>query len=450
MEAGSPRRWIESTLACAAIAGVLLAAIAGGAWILYAADREPTTLVVVPPSAPPAAPTSSPEPASAPEAAIVATEAPPAADEVQMCGGEWVKVGADGEVDKEAAEAFTKRAVDATRQATLMAMQASVDQRAQAAAHFFQMSVAVNRAGADKLAQGADFTRTFFEAGPDSHRDALVRLAEDSTDPQVYAWAYHACHRADPRTLGACQLINAEQWARLDPSNAAPWLILAGEADTRHDASGVDDAMYHVASAERLDSGWGRLTSAVVEHAPSDEEHLVGAIGLAVEAIGIDAATSFDYLTGSRYCNAKNEIDANRRETCERVAELFVDRSSTLLEKTIGAGMARRLGWPAERVQAIRKEQAALSGVSIHDAFQLETSHDCADLRGLLGRFRDTGTMGEVASLQRAAAASGKSYEQLATDSRDEANELLKRLQRAQDAASAASAPDGAASVSSQ
>jgi hypothetical protein len=450
MEPGTPRRWIESTPGRAAIAGIVVAAIAGGAWIFYAADREPATLVVAPPSAPPVAPVSNPEPASAPEAVVVETEAAPAGDEVQMCGGEWVKIGADGEVDKEAAEASTKRAIEATRQATIAAMEASVDQRAQAAAHFFQMSITVNRAAADKVARGADLMQAFFDAGPDAHRDALVRLAQDSTDPQVYAWAYLACHRADPRALGSCQLINAEQWARLDSSNAAPWLILAGEADRRHDASGVDDAMYHVASAERLDSGWGRLTSAVIEHVPPDEAHLAGAVGLAVEAIGIDAATFFDYQTGARYCNARNAVDANRRETCERVAELFVDRSSTLMERAIGAGMARRLAWPTERLEAISRERAALLGVSTHDALQIDASHGCAEIRALLERFHETGTRGEVVSLQQAAAASGKSYEQLATDYLSDMNELWKRAQKAQDAASAASAADGAASVSSQ
>jgi hypothetical protein len=95
--------------------------------------------------------------------------------------------------------------------------------------------------------------------------EALARLAVESADPQVYAWAYRACAAAPRGSAGSCQLINALQWARLDPGNAEPWFAVAREARGRRDGAGVDDAMFHVAAASLDDAGWGRLVDEMVK-----------------------------------------------------------------------------------------------------------------------------------------------------------------------------------------
>ncbi len=417
MEVSTLRRWIGARPGGIAIGVAAIVVAVGVAWIAFKGEGEPTEVAVPPPASPTIAidlPASSAAAASAPEPAVLG-EASPADDEVQMCGGEWVKTGADGEVVKEEAEAFERRALEATKQPTLAVMEASGDERVQAAARFYQ-------------------------AGVEAHREALVHLAQGSTDPQVYAWAYQACRRADPSAQGSCQLVSIEQWARLDPSNAMPWLALAREAELRHDATALDDAMFHVASAERLDIGWGQLPSALVEHVPSGDENLVGALGLAIEAIGAEAAEAVAYSTAMKYCSANELADANRRENCERVAELLIDRSTMLVERKMGAALGKRLGWPPERLESLRKEHDALFGTAVHDTVRIDGTRSCADLRRELERIRDVARNGEIATARLALEASGKTSEQIAVDYRQDLARLQDEVQPEEAAASAASA----------
>jgi hypothetical protein len=122
-------------------------------------------------------------------------QASPETDEVQICGGAWVKAGADGQVDSKEAEAVSRGMLETTRAPTLAAMEASADERVQAAAHFYRYNL--DRAF-EACREGTACTRRT-EAqshAADAERTALVRLAQSSTDPQIYAWAYRSC--SDP------------------------------------------------------------------------------------------------------------------------------------------------------------------------------------------------------------------------------------------------------------
>jgi hypothetical protein len=348
------------------------------------------------------------------------------ADEIQVCGGAWLKLNTDGRVGEPEANDFEQRSVEATRLPTLKAMESSPDERTRAAVQLLQM--------ADTETQSAG-----------AHRDALARLARDSTDPQVYAWAYRACSAGASAPEGACQLINAEQWARLDPSNGVPWLVIAGDAETRHDASGLDDAMFHMASAERQDTGRGALPATVLDHIPAGEEFLLGARGLEMEAIGIDAAGSMPYMTIMRYCATDNLADANRRQTCERVAELLVERSTTLIDLGIGASVGKRfLDWPEDQNRALEDRRAALFGAFPRELpdTNAELLMSCTRIRRELSRVRDVGKYGEIDSLRRVVAASGKDLPQLASENRKWVREELGRMHPEAAPASASSSAE--------
>lgn len=336
-----------------------------------------------------------------------------AGDEGQLCSDGLDQAGQAGRISREDAAALLVAAVEATRRSTLAAMAASADVRAQAAAHFFQYN-------------------------EPAQREALARLAAGSSDPQVYAWAHYACHRADGRPKGACQLIHTEQWARLDAGNAMPWLSLASEAATRGDAAALDDAMFHIASATRMDSGLTRLPSAVVASLPLDAD-LYGGFAMVMEAFGIEAAVPLDYGTTLRFCKAEKLVDSNRRQVCERVADLFVDRSATLIDRSIGIALAKSVGWPAPRLQQARDEIEASQGLAEFGMFKPDASYSCAGLRHQLNYVLDIGTAGEVDILRKAMLASGKPIAQLAADYRKASVELMEKLQR-QEAASSASA----------
>ena len=50
-------------------------------------------------------------------------------------------------------------------------------------------------------------------------RESLARFAATTPDPAAYALAYRMCGSGRLRD-GACGMLSAEQWARLDPGNA--------------------------------------------------------------------------------------------------------------------------------------------------------------------------------------------------------------------------------------
>ena len=89
--------------------------------------------------------------------------------------------------------------------------------------------------------------------------DQLVRLAVVSQDPLVYVIALEACKGSAEGGAANCALLSLEQWARLDPDNAQPWLELAAQAQREHDVDAELDAMRHAAlvPAQRRAPGSG-------------------------------------------------------------------------------------------------------------------------------------------------------------------------------------------------
>lgn len=350
-------------------------------------------------------------PASVPQ--VVAEANAPGSDEVQICGGSWVKLGPDGNVAWDSVEKVSRAGVDALAAKVLTAMESSGDERAQAAAHFFQSAgIRLARIRAAGCNADLDCQRDAAAKVQDSlgHRDALARLAQSATDPQVYAWAVQACNADEQSAGGFCQLISAAQWARLDASNAAPWIDVAEKAGAQLDAAGVDDALFHVAMAARHDTGSGVLAALLLEHTPSGEGDLIGALELSVRAVGIDAVLDIPPAqTLNGLCRVGDLADSNRREVCSRIGDLLAGRSTTLLAHAIGRGLGKRLGWPAERIKVLEQERDAFLAVASQDARAGAQMLTCRDLQSQLQRIRDSAALGELEALRRRVGETGTS-----------------------------------------
>jgi len=297
--------------------------------------------------------------ATAPEPPATASHG---SDEVELCGGLWVKLKDDGSVDDDDLRRTVR--LPEARARVIEALRADSSELARAAAVWLSLS----GSDADRLAMigavsgcnGAECeasrqaTVRFTEG-----RDALARMATTTQDPQVYALAFNTCGRAQP-TAGACQLLSAEQWARLDPDNATPWLFLLAQAGQRKDAAAQSEALFRLSASRRSDQYFFALPGLLLAHLPGDEASLNAAAALTAEVIGVEAAWSLPgYQDLVAMCRPPALRDANRRQTCSAVAELLVDRSDTLLERGIGIALGRHLGWPSERLERLRGEQAA-------------------------------------------------------------------------------------------
>jgi hypothetical protein len=198
----------------------------------------------------------------------------------------------------------------------------------------------------------------------------LVTIAGQSNDPAAVALALNVCKeqgvglRCDPR-------VGAARWASLEPDNAAAWLHVAAEAEAHAEPHAVSEALARAAAASRFDD-YGRtllspIETSAVRSAATVERFQAQSDITAVWLSWPDAA--YAQMTKSCLVDA---LDARNRSACSNLAQLIADES--MLGRTLGIAIAKRTGWPAERVQALRAEQ-----VRFQRALSTEAPVDQAD-----------------------------------------------------------------------
>ncbi|MBX3621874.1 MAG: hypothetical protein KF891_18030 [Rhizobacter sp.] len=316
-----------------------------------------------------------------PLAPPAAASEPMAADETEVCGLGRVK--ADPEHRPRDMAPIT-RAVGQARERVLPLLLAG-DDTARAAGLLLQ---ALGEPEAGDGLPAADASQA---------RDALAQMAVATRSPGVYAWAMRACQRE--RGSGACALLSADQWARLEPGNAIAWLNVAADAQARGDSAGVAEAMYRVSHASRSDARWGALVGVVLARVPADTGLLAKA-GLAMDVAAVDTRAEIPLVAASQYCSVPAVRDANRQQVCAAVAEVLATRGSTLVEASLGATLGQRVGWPAERVAAAADERDAMAQLSRLP--QPPGVWSCAGLVKVLSQLTEVGQHGELAALRAA------------------------------------------------
>lgn len=322
----------------------------------------------------------------------------PEVDEIEVCGGAWVKVQADGVLD-----------------------QADLD-RATRLPHPRERIVAAMRADSGDLSQAAALWLTLMSAGADGNRalDALVQKALSSSDPKAYALAFNSCG-GERRSTGACAMLSAAQWARLDPGNLSPWLAMLTDARARQDRAAEDEALHRMATARRSELGTFLLPGLVVNAAPADDASVLAAWAMADEMIGAASAwhlPGYQHLIGA--CKGVALRDANRRQTCAAIAEVLSEHADTVLERRFGTLIGARVGWPAERVDRVRGEQAAHEAALSASAPLADGRRDlgCARLRRDLDHLRRLARLGETGVLREWVAQSGMSPDDFVREER--------------------------------
>lgn len=330
---------------------VLTAALAALTMLLLRnPDTAPTPLV---PASTSGADDSEPDSASwwradsAPVARREPVRAALAGDEIEICGGARVKVDARGE--PEDAQMLTFAMTHEARQRTLAAMSSSSDALTRAAALFLAPA--------------------WRELAPAS-RDTLARTAASTADPRLYALAMHACGASAAAQDGACQMLSAAQWARLDPANAVPWMFVADAASSGGDAGALNEAMYRIAQASRSDAGERLVSALVLAHVPTADASLPGSVHLMHEVIDTLSAWSVPRYTVTRFCDDTQLHDPNGRQTCADMAEVLAMKSTHMLDQRQGADIGRRLGWAEERNASFNAERDAI-GVGVASSLRV-------------------------------------------------------------------------------
>jgi hypothetical protein len=262
---------------------------------------------------------------------------------VEICGYGQVQI------DKNDSIAIFQQVVALTKGAGtrwLSALQNSGDLRARVAGLLLEGKVT----GGDSLHPVAEQTR-----------NEVVQLAAGAGDPAVYAMALSMCGTSAVTDAdSACRQLSLQGWARMDPDNAVPWLLLAGKARASHDSATEADAFSHAATAHRIDAYSDSVFAFAEPELPQDVTPLERSY-LATEVIGVEAATALSHLSvASQHCSSDAMQNSTVRQQCDSLAELLVTKGANLLDLGIGKTIGERAGWSSERVKELVLEQHAL------------------------------------------------------------------------------------------
>jgi hypothetical protein len=388
--------------------------------------------------------------------AALAASAPGRAEpgEVELCGVGTLQVSDEPkEADAQSRRIFKARS-PAARTAWLNAMQASTDVRTRAAGWLLEALrpdalVADDPADEDERhkaecggakacidqldKQGVQQ----LEARSAGARDKLARLAHDSRDPLVYAYAMNLCTSSQWLTKsatapGACQLLSDAQWVSVDPDNAHPWLVRADRASSGEMA----EVLYRASRANSHKTYWGAAYSLVLAAEPAGTA-AVDRILMLVDIRAMDAISPVALSAATKQCASPMLSDANRRETCDSLAELFVHRSQTWTERIFGEKMGERLGWSVERLERLREESDGLRHAQVAVFDEAAGTYSCQNMLTTTTFFADVARVGEIGAARELQRRSGKSMSELAQARRDRLKALTDVARQAKRPASA-------------
>ena len=271
----------------------------------------------------------------------------------------------------------------------------------------------------------ADASRAAETAG-NSAREAVVRLASTTDRPEVYALAFYACHSSsEVQPSGPCTQLSAEQWARLEPGNATPWLFAADAAQKRGDAAALDEAMFRASQAPFNDSHES-VFGALLQPAELQAQPLQVQVALDVGVFAIAAGLAYPgYGTAEQYCSVEAIGDPNRRQVCTDLARMMAERSDTLVSLALGLRLAERVGWPPDQLEALQQRWDAYEQIVPQDP----DLDNCEALGALDSIFVDALHHGQVGALRRAVAASGRTEAQLGQLAQRRRAELKSRAE---------------------
>jgi hypothetical protein len=328
------RKWISGLIAAAFLLGFVF-------WMRARPAPPPQSVAaaVSPPALPkPQAPRW---PASMPTAKADAPKKVDHSGEIDVCGVGKVKLDRD---DWTATGKYFDGLIKKSRMRWLSALRNSDDYRARAAGLYLEGMLDL------------DAPQKYSEAA----RDELVQLAVGTKDPAVYALAYTKCIKAgeDIVSPGACPQLSLDDWTRADSDNAIPWLQLAAKARREGDGAAEAAAFDHAARAHQYESYNWSLFSFAQAAIPGDVT-AVDRWYLTTAVIGVEAAMPTPYQPLFQYCSRDAMADATARRQCNALAELMVNKATTLTEFSVGKSLGARVGWPAEVVDHLTQEMQA-------------------------------------------------------------------------------------------
>jgi hypothetical protein len=135
---------------------------------------------------------------------------------------------------------------------------------------------------------------------------------------------------------------------------------------------------------------------------------------VSVTVMGTQAAWVVPGASLNRWCSAEAVSDANRHQTCARLADLLTSRPDSLVELSIGISVGRRVGWPPEKVDRLKSKGRALyTWMTRQSVGGGEGAFSCAAVERRRRFSAAAAVQGETAALIDEIKASGASLDEL-------------------------------------
>jgi hypothetical protein len=115
----------------------------------------------------------------------------------------------------------------------------------------------------------------------------------------------------------------------------------------------------------------------------------------------------------SHYCTAESVQQPSIHEQCEAIAELLANHGRNTLDLSAAATIGTRVGWPFDRITAMRQEILAINRIQAHSD---KNPWSCDNVRAVNEFVGTQARSGEVAAGRAAILKSGKSISELAQE----------------------------------
>ncbi len=184
-------------------------------------------------------------------------------------------------------------------------------------------------------------------------RRQLTAMAVATTDPRIYAMAFHTCRQSPD---DGCYALNARRWAELDTGNAEPWVYLFHDAVQANDASGQEEALFHMAAAARVDERWFAPIAPIATASNGSNADAMAVFALSEMTLGMSAAQFEPSFTMIVSCRKAARVDANRSQLCLKIADLQFDHSDQPMGRLRGAALTWRMTGDASRKNVAGQE----------------------------------------------------------------------------------------------
>jgi hypothetical protein len=325
------------------------------------------------------------------------TAKPPASkgtDAVEVCG-----VGSVAQSEDDlGANSFVNDLTKPALKRWLAALRNSDDYRARATGIF------ISAASDDRHAE-----RSAIREG----RDELVAMAIGSSDPAVYAIALKECAMTSTDAAGTCNQLSAGGWAKLDPDNAVPWLLVAARARDNHDTAAEAAAFTHASQAHRSDSYNFSMLRYAQPDMPADATPLER-WSLAINMFGFEAAFTEPAQPAMLHCSKAALQTRAVAQECQALAELWTTHPETILDLMLGKSLGARLGWPPWRVQALTDKANAYMQVLSEGTPGRDDQWSCSGVERGNAYFAKLTRMTEIEVMQESLEQSGETVPELA------------------------------------